>query len=64
VENGLRRAIQFAPNWFKPHWTLAQFLELTNRHDEARSEAAIALELNGGHDAEVTETTRRILSRP
>jgi hypothetical protein len=64
VENGLRRAIQFAPNWFKPHWTLAQFLELTGRDQEARREAAIALELNGGHDAEVTETSRRILSRP
>ncbi len=64
VENGLRRAIESAPNWFKPHWTLAQFLELTGRHAEARREAAIALELNGGHDAEVTVTSQKILSIP
>jgi O-antigen ligase len=64
VENGLRNAIKSAPNWFKPHWTLAQFLELTGRHQEARQEAAIALELNGGHDPEVTETCSKILSRP
>ncbi len=64
VENGLRNAIKSAPNWFKPHWTLAQFLELTGRHGEARQEASIALELNGGHDAEVSETCDKILSRP
>ena len=64
VENGLRRAIDCAPNWFKPHWTLSQFLELTGRHTEARSEAAVALNLNGGHDPEVTTTSQKIMSRP
>jgi O-antigen ligase len=64
VETGLRRAIDSAPNWFKPHWTLSQLLELTGRHMEARHEASIALELNGGHDAEVTATCRKILSSP
>lgn len=64
VENGLRRAIACAPNWFKPHWTLSQFLELTGRHAEARQEAAIAMELDGGHDPEVTETCRKIMNRP
>jgi O-antigen ligase len=64
VENALRRAIACAPNWFKPHWTLSQFLELTGRHAEARPEAALALDLDGGHDPEVTATSRQILSRP
>ncbi len=64
VENGLRHAIDCAPNWFKPHWTLSQFLELTGRHAEARREAAIALDLNGGHDPEVTATSQKILSLP
>jgi len=64
VENGLRRAIDYAPNWFKPHWTLSQFLELTGRHAEARREAVIALELNGGRDPEVTATSQKIVSRP
>jgi hypothetical protein len=64
VESGLRQAIACAPNWFKPHWTLSQFLELAGRHAEARQEAAVAMELNGGHDPEVTESSSRILSRP
>jgi hypothetical protein len=64
VENGLRNAIQCAPNWFKPHWTLSQFLELTGHHAEARREAAIALELDGGHDPEVAATSTKILSSP
>lgn len=64
VEDNLRRAIACAPNWFKPHWTLAQFLELAGRHEEARLEAARALQLNGAHDAEVTASCAKILGRP
>jgi hypothetical protein len=64
VEQGLRRAIDFAPHWFKPHWTLSQFLELTGRHAEARREAAMAMDLDGGHDPEVTATSQKIMSRP
>jgi len=64
VENGLRRAIASAPNWFKPHWTLSQLLDLTGRHAEARREAAIAMELDGGHDPEVTATSQAILNHP
>jgi O-antigen ligase len=60
VERSLRNAIAWAPNWFKPHWTLAQVLELENRHDQALSEAAEAADLDGGHDAEVTETWKRL----
>ena len=64
VENGLRRAIACAPNWFKPHWTLSQFLELTGHHDEACREAALAMDLDGGHNPEVTATYKQITSRP
>lgn len=64
VEQGLRRAIDCAPHWFKPHWTLSQLLELTGRHAEARQEASIGLDLDGGHDPEVTATSQKILSRP
>ncbi|HYL75275.1 MAG TPA: O-antigen ligase family protein [Bryobacteraceae bacterium] len=60
VERSLRNAIAWAPNWFKPHWTLAQLLEITGRHQEALAEAAAAVERDGGHDPEVTETLRKL----
>jgi tetratricopeptide (TPR) repeat protein len=60
VERSLRNAIAWAPNWFKPHWTLAQFLELTNRHDEALAEARTAVECDGNKDPEVTETWKKL----
>jgi O-antigen ligase len=60
VERSLRNAVAWAPNWFKPHWTLAQLMELTNRHGEALAEAAKAVELDGGHDPEVAETFRKL----
>jgi hypothetical protein len=63
VERCLRNAIQWAPNWFKPHWTLAQFLELNHRHGEAVVEAASALDRNGGKNAEVVLTWKKI-SKP
>jgi putative inorganic carbon (HCO3(-)) transporter len=60
TERSLRNAIAWSPNWFKPHWSLAQLLEMTNRHPEALQEARCAVERNGGHDPEVTETLRRL----
>jgi tetratricopeptide (TPR) repeat protein len=60
VERSLRNAIAWAPNWFKPHWTLAQLLELGNRHNQALAEAAKALQLDAGHDPEVTETWKQL----
>jgi tetratricopeptide (TPR) repeat protein len=60
VERSLRNAIAWAPNWFKPHWTLAQLLELENRHSQALSEAADAADLDAGHDPEVTETWKHL----
>jgi O-antigen ligase len=56
TERALRSAIAWAPNWFKPHWTLAQLLALTGRREEALAEARAAVERDGGHDAQVTQT--------
>ena len=56
VEHALRNAIVWAPNWFKPHWALAQMLALTGRREEALAEARAAVERDGGHDTQVTET--------
>jgi len=63
VEASLRQAIQWAPNWFKPHWTLAQTLQLAGRLRDAETEATIAADLNGDKNAEVKQTLVRIQSR-
>jgi O-antigen ligase len=54
VENDLRRAIAAHPNWFKPHWTLAQLLRLQGRLPEAQAEAALAVDLDGAKHPEVS----------
>jgi len=56
VEDALRHAIAWAPNWFKPHWALARVLALGGHPQEALREAREAVQLDGGHDPEVTET--------
>jgi tetratricopeptide (TPR) repeat protein len=60
MERSLRNAIACSPHWFKPHWALAQLLEMTGRHSEALREAQAAVELDGSRDAEVVETWRRL----
>ena len=47
VERSLREAIAAAPNWYKPHWVLAQLLVTEHRLDDARHEAEIAVDCNG-----------------
>ncbi|MEO5926380.1 MAG: O-antigen ligase family protein [Bryobacteraceae bacterium] len=64
IEKSLRAAIAAAPTWFKPHWTLARLLAATGRISEAQAEARLALDLNGGHDAEVVATMGDILRSP
>ena len=61
VESSLRSAITAGPQWFKPHWTLARLLYATGRKDEARREAALALDLDARRDAEVIQTTSEIV---
>ena len=56
VERCLRNAIAWSPNWFKPHWALAQLLALSNRKGEALLEAGAALDRNGGKNPEVVAT--------
>jgi O-antigen ligase len=56
TEENLRCAIQYAPNWFKPHWILAQLLQRTGRIPEARDQARIAWDLDAGKDTEVART--------
>jgi hypothetical protein len=60
VERSLRSAIAARPNWFKPHWILAQLLSMENRLDQARSEADLAARLDGGAHPEVTATREEI----
>lgn len=60
TESSLRAAIATSPNWFKPHWALAQLLRLESRMDDAESEAALAADLNGGKHPEVAKTLAEI----
>ena len=60
TERSLRAAIRAHPNWFKPHWTLAQVLLLEGHREEAYREAAIAVKFNGGKDPEVLRTLEGI----
>jgi hypothetical protein len=62
AERSLRYAIAAHPNWFKPHWMLARVLQLEDRRDEARIEAHVALELDGGKHREVAETLRSCMA--
>ncbi|MGO9261971.1 MAG: O-antigen ligase family protein [Bryobacteraceae bacterium] len=64
TEASLRAAILAHPRWFKPHWMLAQVLSLAGRTEEARREAALAVNLNGAKNPEVTATLRQIQLHP
>lgn len=55
VETCLRGSIAASPNWFKPHWALAQLLLLSGRRAEALTEAARAADLDGGKDPDVAK---------
>lgn len=56
TEENLRMASEAAPNWFKPHWILAELLLRTGRIPEAREQARIAWNLDAGKDVEVVRT--------
>jgi O-antigen ligase len=58
----LRAAIGAHPNWFKPHWSLAQVLRVEGRTEEAGREAALAADLDAGKHLEVTRTRDEIRS--
>jgi O-antigen ligase len=60
VETALRTSLRLAPDWFKPHWALAQLLAFTGRGEEARRESERAFVLDGGKDVEVARTLRQL----
>jgi O-antigen ligase len=60
TEQCLRSAVSYAPNWFKPHWMLAQVLLAASRPQDAQVEAETAVALDGGKHAEVTGTLEHI----
>ena len=49
----LRQAIASSPNWFKPHWMLAQVLMTKGHREQALAEGRVAVDLNGGKNPEV-----------
>ena len=60
AEQSLRSAVDCAPNWFKPHWLLAEVLRAGGRMEEARAEAERAAELDGGRNPEIAHTLAEI----
>jgi O-antigen ligase len=63
TERCLREAVKSSPNWFKPHWMLAQVLQTKGRREEARMEAALAADLDGGKNPEVARTLAQITAK-
>jgi Flp pilus assembly protein TadD len=61
TERCLRSAIEAHPNWFKPHWILAQVLHTEGRNDEARREALTAVDLDAGKHPEVARDLSEML---
>jgi tetratricopeptide (TPR) repeat protein len=60
VQRSLRSAIAWGPNWFKPHWILAQVLRAGGQLEEAQAEAEMAAKLNSGKNPEVNQTLDQI----
>jgi O-antigen ligase len=60
TEKALRTASELAPNWFRPHWALAKFLDLSGRKDEASTEIRRAALLGAGKEQDVTDSLRTI----
>ncbi len=63
VESSLREAIAAAPNWFKPHWLLAQVLAREGRAAEAEAEARAAVDRDGGKNPEVSQVMEQLRRR-
>jgi len=63
TEQCLRTAITCSPNWFKPHWMLAQVLLMRHPGKDALAEAALASDLNAGKNPEVARTLAQIVAQ-
>jgi O-antigen ligase len=60
TEKALRTATGIAPNWFQPHWALANYLMLSGRKAEASVEINRAALLGAGKIQQVTDSVRMI----
>jgi Flp pilus assembly protein TadD len=60
TEKALRTAAELAPNWFRPHWTLANFLTLSGRKSEAVAEIDRAAFLGASKSSQVSDSLRTI----
>jgi hypothetical protein len=63
TESSLRAAIDAAPRWYKPRWTLARLLLLTGRPAEAQLQADLAERLGGSKYPEVVQTLAEVRAK-
>jgi len=56
-----RAALLCAPNWYKPHWLMAEILHARGQTGEAATEFRRAEFLAGPHEPDLEEASRRIL---
>lgn len=64
VETCLRRCAEAAPNWFKPHWALAQVLLSSGQRAGAVAQAERAADLDGGKDPEIAKFLQSLHDSP
>ncbi len=60
TRQGLLEASKASPNWFKPHWTLANLLAQSGEKMQAKSQAQRAAFLDSNRDPEVVETLAKL----
>jgi hypothetical protein len=60
TRQGLLEASKASPNWFKPHWTLANLLSQSGEKTQAKSQAARAAFLDSNRDPAVVETLTKL----
>lgn len=60
TRQGLEEASKASPNWFKPHWTLANLLVQAGEKDKAKVQARRAAFLDSNRDPEVVETLTKL----
>jgi hypothetical protein len=60
TRQGLLEASKASPNWFKPHWTLANLLSQSGEKTQAKSQAERAAFLDSNRDPQVVETVTKL----
>ena len=63
TRQGLAKAMEVSPNWFKPHWTLALLLNEAGEKNQAQEQAVRAAFLDSNRDQEVVETLRKLIAK-